>query len=174
MNCDYFKSAVFYTQVKVNGEVASGTGPNKKVAKQNAAEAMLLQLGYKASTVSQNPTEVLLFLSGEVFWFCVFEQNVLLHLALIRDRLNLHTCNLSQNPFLISGRCCHSIPFLTHVVLTLYLHCTYTPFLIAPSFHIAPFKVPKVLLQISRVPVFSALITIPTSFLISTATPSQK
>lgn len=47
-----------YMQVKVNNEVATGTGPNKKVAKRNAAEAMLLQLGYKASTVPQNPTEV--------------------------------------------------------------------------------------------------------------------
>ncbi|XP_078136353.1 double-stranded RNA-binding protein Staufen homolog 2 isoform X2 [Sander vitreus] len=48
----------FIMQVKVNNEVATGTGPNKKVAKRNAAEAMLLQLGYKASTVSQNPTEM--------------------------------------------------------------------------------------------------------------------
>lgn len=47
-----------HTQVKVNSEVATGTGPNKKVAKRNAAEAMLLQLGYKASTVPQNPAEV--------------------------------------------------------------------------------------------------------------------
>lgn len=45
-------------QVKVNNEVATGAGPNKKVAKRNAAEAMLLQLGYKASTAPQNPTEV--------------------------------------------------------------------------------------------------------------------
>lgn len=45
-------------QVKVNNEVATGTGPNKKVAKRNAAEAMLLQLGYKASTVLQNTTDV--------------------------------------------------------------------------------------------------------------------
>uniref|UniRef100_A0A674NFJ5 Double-stranded RNA-binding protein Staufen homolog 2 n=1 Tax=Takifugu rubripes TaxID=31033 RepID=A0A674NFJ5_TAKRU len=44
----------FIMQVKVNNEVATGTGPNKKVAKRNAAEAMLLQLGYKASTVQQN------------------------------------------------------------------------------------------------------------------------
>lgn len=50
--------ASMHVQVKVNNEVATGTGPNKKVAKRNAAEAMLLQLGYKASTVSQNPTEV--------------------------------------------------------------------------------------------------------------------
>lgn len=47
-----------HVQVKVNNEVATGTGPNKKVAKRNAAEAMLLQLGYKASTVLQNTAEV--------------------------------------------------------------------------------------------------------------------
>ncbi|XP_063062537.1 double-stranded RNA-binding protein Staufen homolog 2 isoform X2 [Engraulis encrasicolus] len=40
----------FIMQVKVGAEMATGTGPNKKVAKRNAAEAMLLQLGYKAST----------------------------------------------------------------------------------------------------------------------------
>ena len=39
-----------FSKVKVGGELATGTGPNKKVAKRNAAEAMLLQLGYKAST----------------------------------------------------------------------------------------------------------------------------
>uniref|UniRef100_A0A8C6LXA2 Double-stranded RNA-binding protein Staufen homolog 2 n=1 Tax=Nothobranchius furzeri TaxID=105023 RepID=A0A8C6LXA2_NOTFU len=48
----------FVMQVKVNNEVATGTGPNKKVAKRNAAEAMLLQLGYKASTVPQSPSEM--------------------------------------------------------------------------------------------------------------------
>lgn len=48
----------FIMQVKVCGEVATGTGPNKKVAKRNAAEAMLLQLGYKASTCPQSPTEM--------------------------------------------------------------------------------------------------------------------
>ncbi|XP_040023125.2 double-stranded RNA-binding protein Staufen homolog 2 [Gasterosteus aculeatus] len=48
----------FIMQVKVNSEVATGTGPNKKVAKRNAAEAMLLQLGYKASSISQNPSEM--------------------------------------------------------------------------------------------------------------------
>uniref|UniRef100_A0A3Q3FIA1 Double-stranded RNA-binding protein Staufen homolog 2 n=1 Tax=Labrus bergylta TaxID=56723 RepID=A0A3Q3FIA1_9LABR len=48
----------FIMQVKVNNEVATGTGPNKKVAKRNAAEAMLLQLGYKASTIPQSPTEI--------------------------------------------------------------------------------------------------------------------
>lgn len=55
--CVYVTVCV-YMQVKVNTEVATGTGPNKKVAKRNAAEAMLLHLGYKASTVLQNPTEV--------------------------------------------------------------------------------------------------------------------
>lgn len=45
-------------KVKVNSEVATGTGPNKKVAKRNAAEAMLLQLGYKASTVAASTPEV--------------------------------------------------------------------------------------------------------------------
>ncbi|EMP32280.1 Double-stranded RNA-binding protein Staufen like protein 2 [Chelonia mydas] len=37
-------------KVKIGSEVTTGTGPNKKIAKRNAAEAMLLQLGYKAST----------------------------------------------------------------------------------------------------------------------------
>ncbi|XP_036088679.1 double-stranded RNA-binding protein Staufen homolog 2 isoform X1 [Rousettus aegyptiacus] len=44
----------FVMQVKVGSEVATGTGPNKKIAKKNAAEAMLLQLGYKASTSLQD------------------------------------------------------------------------------------------------------------------------
>lgn len=48
----------FIMQVKVSAEVATGTGPNKKVAKRNAAEAMLLQLGYKASTLPQTPAEM--------------------------------------------------------------------------------------------------------------------
>lgn len=43
--------------MKVGTEVTTGTGPNKKVAKRNAAEAMLLQLGYKASTPLQNTPE---------------------------------------------------------------------------------------------------------------------
>lgn len=47
----------FIMQVKVGSEVTTGTGPNKKVAKRNAAEAMLLQLGYKASTPLQNTSE---------------------------------------------------------------------------------------------------------------------
>ncbi|XP_056594600.1 double-stranded RNA-binding protein Staufen homolog 2 isoform X1 [Triplophysa dalaica] len=47
----------FIMQVKVCPEVTTGTGPNKKVAKRNAAEAMLLQLGYKASTPLQNTSE---------------------------------------------------------------------------------------------------------------------
>ncbi|XP_041101850.1 double-stranded RNA-binding protein Staufen homolog 2-like isoform X3 [Polyodon spathula] len=44
----------FIMQVKVINESATGTGPNKKVAKRNAAEAMMLQLGYKASTPAQS------------------------------------------------------------------------------------------------------------------------
>ncbi|XP_072267153.1 double-stranded RNA-binding protein Staufen homolog 2 isoform X2 [Pyxicephalus adspersus] len=40
----------FIMQVKVGDQTATGAGPNKKTAKRNAAEAMLLQLGYKAST----------------------------------------------------------------------------------------------------------------------------
>ncbi|KAG5850198.1 hypothetical protein ANANG_G00079690 [Anguilla anguilla] len=44
-------------QVKVGSEVTTGTGPNKKVSKRNAAEAMLLQLGYKASSTVQTPPD---------------------------------------------------------------------------------------------------------------------
>ncbi|XP_053324190.1 double-stranded RNA-binding protein Staufen homolog 2 isoform X4 [Spea bombifrons] len=40
----------FIMQVKVGEHTATGTGPNKKTAKRNSAEAMLLQLGYKASS----------------------------------------------------------------------------------------------------------------------------
>ncbi|TRY90397.1 hypothetical protein DNTS_021891, partial [Danionella cerebrum] len=46
-------------QVKVGTEVNTGTGANKKVAKRNAAEAMLLQLGYKASTPLQMSPETM-------------------------------------------------------------------------------------------------------------------
>uniref|UniRef100_A0A8C3FHB4 Double-stranded RNA-binding protein Staufen homolog 2 n=1 Tax=Chrysemys picta bellii TaxID=8478 RepID=A0A8C3FHB4_CHRPI len=44
-------------KVKIGSEVTTGTGPNKKIAKRNAAEAMLLQLGYKASTPLQDQPE---------------------------------------------------------------------------------------------------------------------
>ncbi|NXW30817.1 STAU2 protein, partial [Phaetusa simplex] len=47
----------FVMQVKVGNEITTGTGPNKKIAKRNAAEAMLLQLGYKASTPLQDQPE---------------------------------------------------------------------------------------------------------------------
>ncbi|XP_033849522.3 double-stranded RNA-binding protein Staufen homolog 2 isoform X2 [Acipenser ruthenus] len=47
----------FIMQVKVGNESATGTGPNKKVAKRNSAEAMLLQLGYKASSPAQSQAE---------------------------------------------------------------------------------------------------------------------
>ncbi|XP_074002374.1 double-stranded RNA-binding protein Staufen homolog 2 isoform X2 [Numenius arquata] len=49
----------FVMQVKVGNEITTGTGPNKKIAKRNAAEAMLLQLGYKASTALQDQPEKL-------------------------------------------------------------------------------------------------------------------
>ncbi|KAM8966705.1 double-stranded RNA-binding protein Staufen homolog 2 isoform 2-T2 [Pelodytes ibericus] len=48
----------FTMQVKVGDNTASGTGPNKKTAKRNAAESMLLQLGYKASSpVPEKPVK---------------------------------------------------------------------------------------------------------------------
>ena len=47
----------FLFKVKVGNEITTGTGPNKKIAKRNAAEAMLLQLGYKASTPLQDQQE---------------------------------------------------------------------------------------------------------------------
>ncbi|XP_053804283.1 double-stranded RNA-binding protein Staufen homolog 2 isoform X2 [Vidua chalybeata] len=49
----------FVMQVKIGNDTTTGTGPNKKIAKRNAAEAMLLQLGYKASTPLQDQTEKL-------------------------------------------------------------------------------------------------------------------
>ncbi|XP_053851815.1 double-stranded RNA-binding protein Staufen homolog 2 isoform X2 [Vidua macroura] len=49
----------FVMQVKIGNDITTGTGPNKKIAKRNAAEAMLLQLGYKASTPLQDQTEKL-------------------------------------------------------------------------------------------------------------------
>ncbi|KAM6900736.1 double-stranded RNA-binding protein Staufen homolog 2 [Xenentodon cancila] len=74
----------FIMQVKVNNEVATGTGPNKKVAKRNAAEAMLLQLGYKASTVPQNPSEMDKGWNGQKVSFTETTSNTqkgLLHLS---------------------------------------------------------------------------------------------
>ncbi|XP_015271698.1 PREDICTED: double-stranded RNA-binding protein Staufen homolog 2 isoform X2 [Gekko japonicus] len=47
----------FVMQVKVGNDVTTGTGPNKKIAKRNAAEAMLLQLGYQASLPLQEQAE---------------------------------------------------------------------------------------------------------------------
>ncbi|XP_042318247.1 double-stranded RNA-binding protein Staufen homolog 2 isoform X6 [Sceloporus undulatus] len=52
----------FVMQIKVGNDITSGTGPNKKIAKRNAAEAMLLQLGYKASSPLQEQPEK----SGEI------------------------------------------------------------------------------------------------------------
>ena len=36
----------FYLQVMVDDQTCTGVGPNKKLAKRHAAEAMLLHLGY--------------------------------------------------------------------------------------------------------------------------------
>ncbi|XP_048363488.1 double-stranded RNA-binding protein Staufen homolog 2 isoform X4 [Sphaerodactylus townsendi] len=47
----------FVMQVNVGNDITTGTGPNKKIAKRNAAEAMLLQLGYKASLPLQEQAE---------------------------------------------------------------------------------------------------------------------
>lgn len=81
--CTGFFICVFSSipiQVKVNNEVATGTGPNKKVAKRNAAEAMLLQLGYKASTVPQNPAEVKTPSPACIFHICfIYKPPTLLH-----------------------------------------------------------------------------------------------
>uniref|UniRef100_A0A8B9KT17 Double-stranded RNA-binding protein Staufen homolog 2 n=1 Tax=Astyanax mexicanus TaxID=7994 RepID=A0A8B9KT17_ASTMX len=58
----------FIMQVKVGVEVTTGSGPNKKVAKRAAAEAMLLQLGYKASTVENGIAQKgILHLSPDVY-----------------------------------------------------------------------------------------------------------
>lgn len=57
-SCIYYDhDQYFLFKVKVGNEITTGTGPNKKIAKRNAAEAMLLQLGYKASTPLQDQTE---------------------------------------------------------------------------------------------------------------------
>ncbi|XP_053571104.1 double-stranded RNA-binding protein Staufen homolog 2 [Bombina bombina] len=54
----------FIMQVKIGENTATGTGPNKKTAKRNAAEAMLLQLGYKASSPAvDKPTK-----PGDLQW----------------------------------------------------------------------------------------------------------
>ncbi|XP_074134983.1 double-stranded RNA-binding protein Staufen homolog 2 isoform X2 [Sminthopsis crassicaudata] len=47
----------FLMQVKVGTAVATGIGLSKKIAKRNAAEAMLLHLGYKTSTPVQEHLE---------------------------------------------------------------------------------------------------------------------
>ncbi|XP_078456588.1 double-stranded RNA-binding protein Staufen homolog 2 isoform X2 [Lampetra fluviatilis] len=47
----------FIMQVKVGDDCASGTGPSKKIAKRNAAETLLLQLGYKPSLPAASPDE---------------------------------------------------------------------------------------------------------------------
>ncbi|KAF5289278.1 hypothetical protein FQR65_LT11899 [Abscondita terminalis] len=44
----------FVIEASVNGHVSTGTGPNKKVAKRNAAEALLLLLGYTNNPAPQS------------------------------------------------------------------------------------------------------------------------
>ncbi|XP_055490462.1 double-stranded RNA-binding protein Staufen homolog 2 isoform X5 [Leucoraja erinacea] len=53
----YKKRQKSILKVKVGIEMTTGTGPNKKVAKRNATEVMLLQLGYKATIPGQNHQE---------------------------------------------------------------------------------------------------------------------
>lgn len=48
----------FVIEASVNGHSCTGVGPNKKIAKRNAAEALLALLGYNNST-STNPKPVL-------------------------------------------------------------------------------------------------------------------
>lgn len=48
----------FVIQAAVNGHACNGVGPNKKVAKRNAAEALLILLGY-TSLPSSNPKPAL-------------------------------------------------------------------------------------------------------------------
>nr|XP_060631468.1 double-stranded RNA-binding protein Staufen homolog 2 isoform X2 [Anolis sagrei ordinatus] len=52
----------FVMQVKVGSYITTGTGPSKKIAKRNAAEVMLLQLGYKVSSPLHEQSEK----SGEI------------------------------------------------------------------------------------------------------------
>ncbi|KAF5274514.1 hypothetical protein FQA39_LY07126 [Lamprigera yunnana] len=44
----------FVIEATVNGQVSTGVGPNKKVAKRNAAEALLLLLGYSNNPAPQS------------------------------------------------------------------------------------------------------------------------
>lgn len=45
----------FVIEASVNGHSCTGVGPNKKIAKRNAAEALLAALGYPHPTPNQNP-----------------------------------------------------------------------------------------------------------------------
>uniref|UniRef100_V5GT21 Double-stranded RNA-binding protein n=1 Tax=Anoplophora glabripennis TaxID=217634 RepID=V5GT21_ANOGL len=45
----------FVIEASVNGHSCTGVGPNKKVAKRNAAEALLAELGYNNNTITNNP-----------------------------------------------------------------------------------------------------------------------
>lgn len=45
----------FVIEASVNGHSCTGVGPNKKIAKRNAAEALLAALGYSHPPTNQNP-----------------------------------------------------------------------------------------------------------------------
>ncbi|XP_057661959.1 double-stranded RNA-binding protein Staufen homolog 2-like isoform X1 [Diorhabda carinulata] len=45
----------FVIEASVNGHSCTGVGPNKKVAKRNAAEALLMELGYNNTTNTNKP-----------------------------------------------------------------------------------------------------------------------
>lgn len=56
----------FVIEASVNGHVSTGTGPNKKVAKRNAAEALLLLLGYTNNPAPQSVPKPALKVEKEV------------------------------------------------------------------------------------------------------------
>ncbi|CAG9855151.1 unnamed protein product [Phyllotreta striolata] len=47
----------FVIEASVNGHSCTGVGPNKKVAKRNAAEALLIELGYNSSANAKQPSK---------------------------------------------------------------------------------------------------------------------
>lgn len=55
LHCSYHCSCPIIWQVEVGDQKSSGTGPNKKLAKRAAAEAMLLLMGY--SKVQKQPSK---------------------------------------------------------------------------------------------------------------------
>ncbi|KAK4875107.1 hypothetical protein RN001_011529 [Aquatica leii] len=51
------KNQEFVIQVSVNGHISTGSGPSKKIAKRNAAESLLVSLGYSNSPTQQFPSK---------------------------------------------------------------------------------------------------------------------